>query len=172
VPIIPLTPAPIVPLTPLPTTLKPTVVPLTTVAPTSAIFELISSVAIYDGTEFADPTSYQSKAVAWMEGNGLTSTLSDERNIQRYALACIWFSTNAVRTPYTDAAYGPDVAIPGWISTQDWLGDASTECSWFGISCDADSMVTRIELVRFHSIYFLQLSLISFSFFNSSIPLN
>ena len=52
-----------------------------------------------------------------------------------------------MQTPYTDAQFGAGNEVPGWIDADDWLGDSS-ECEWFGISCDDSDRVTEIGLVR------------------------
>lgn len=58
---------------------------------------LIETVALQGGAEFEDPTSYQSKALAFVMTG--PAEFSEEHLIQRYALACIFYATSAVRTP-------------------------------------------------------------------------
>ena len=56
------------------------------------------------------------------------------------ALACIYYATYAVRTIYT-------VVEPrGWIDSTGWLSGDS-ECEWFGLSCDENSLIAEIVLV-------------------------
>jgi hypothetical protein len=85
--------------------------------------------AKFDGDEFNDPNSYQSKSLAWLEGNANVGSYSDAQIIQRYALASIYYSTFAVSTPATDAFLGPGVTPDGWNNTSGWLSD-DEECSW------------------------------------------
>ena len=55
-------------------------------------------------------------------------------------LACIYYATFAVRTIYT-------VVEPrGWIDSTGWV-EAGDECQWFGLTCNADSLVEKIVLV-------------------------
>jgi hypothetical protein len=63
---------------------------------------------------------------------------------QRYALACIYYATFAVRTQFTDAILGGPVQPPGWFRSDNWVTDAD-ECTWFGITCAAGN-VAAIEL--------------------------
>lgn len=113
--------------------------------------KLISTIAIFGGSEFTDPNSYQSKALAWLEGQISVSParqtvpdFSDERLVQRYALACIYYATNGVGTPYSEVEYGEGVK-PRWITETNWLGEGS-ECEWYKITCNGDNQVIAIEL--------------------------
>ena len=56
------------------------------------------------------------------------------------ALACIYYATYAVRTIYT-------VVEPrGWIDSTGWVSDVD-ECTWFGLTCNANNEVEKIVLV-------------------------
>merc|ERR1711933_390173 len=98
------------------------------------------------GKEFEDENSYQSRALNVMSEFGIIEGHRREKLAQRYALLCLYFSTNRVRTDVTDAQSGYGTT-PGWKSIEPWsrvFGD--DECSWYGIACDRRGLVTRIEL--------------------------
>ena len=125
-----------------------------TSAPTSSnaaeIRSIIMSNARFGGTEFQDKTSYQSKALAWVQTQSLPATgislTLEQQTIQLYALACIYYNTYSTRSAWTDFEFGAGNAIPGWYATQGWLKDASQVCSWFGITCNQNGGVEKIEL--------------------------
>jgi hypothetical protein len=129
--------------------------PTTSPGPTPSnayeISDIIESVARFGGQEFEDVNSYQSRARRWVltqefpvdDGSALTT---EQQAVQLYALACIYYNTYAVRSDWTDHHFGPDVAIPGWFSSRGWLGSARDVCSWYGITCNEDGRVFKIEL--------------------------
>lgn len=104
----------------------------------------ILPIAIQGGTEFHDSSSYQSKALAWLEATS-PNGIGTARAIQRYALACIYFATNQVANPFTSAAYGDK--LPSWRRSAGWLG-AGHECQWAHVACDNGGYVTALALVR------------------------
>jgi Leucine-rich repeat (LRR) protein len=112
----------------------------------SSTSALIYSVALYGGTEFGHPDSYQSQALAWLESHTNLDDASDVKIVQRYTLACIYYSTDAVKTPHTDFTYGADVAVPGWIKSTNWMDTEKDECQWYGLDCDSNAEVSSIEL--------------------------
>jgi hypothetical protein len=122
------------------------------------VAQLIKSIGVYGGDEFGSPDSYQSKALKWLEqdayfeqfpsdGNAV-SRWSDDRLIQRYALACVYYATYNVTNRYTDDYFGAGIILP-WITEQNWMGGAS-ECVWFRIECDntTQTVVETIKMVR------------------------
>ena len=88
--------------------------------------------AVTDATLLQNPASPQGMAIGWI-------TLDDPLKVdpcvyptleQRYGLATIYYAT----------------AGAGWTTKTDWLGGTS-ECQWFGITCDdANVTVSRIQL--------------------------
>jgi uncharacterized surface protein with fasciclin (FAS1) repeats len=146
----PVTPAPVVPDTPAPVTPDPTPAPVTpaptpvvvTAAPTSTIQALIETVALQGGAEFEDPESYQSKALAYLEGT--LSAQTDAQYIRYYALSCIFFASNAVSNEFTDVQFPNLNPLPGWITSDGWVTD-SDYCGWFGITCEG-VVPTLLEL--------------------------
>ena len=159
-PPVPATPAPVistpppVPATPAPVVSTPPPVPATpapvaaTPAPTpgpNRAREVIVPVALFDGTEFSDPTTYQSKALAWLESDDLGS-YSDDKIIQRYSLGCVYFATNNVSTTFTDMLLGEGNVFP-WNNERAWL-TATDECTWSNVRCDNNTgFIRRMDFV-------------------------
>jgi hypothetical protein len=109
----------------------------------SGLLQLLEEVAL-EGTD--KPSSYHSDAFTWLKSSPDLPKLTDEQIIQRYVLACVYYSTHAVRTAYSDAEYGVGVKPPGWIRKDNWL-TATNECEWYGITCDENGKVSVINLV-------------------------
>jgi len=127
-----------------------------------------NKIAIYGGTEFENKNSFQSKALDVLIENGVSadddpSTVNGAQKLaQRYALLCMYYSTNGVRTDVTDAQFGYGTT-PRWHNKNvpapwkfQWLDD---ECDWSGVSCDAFGLVKRIELVNHLLTGFLPMEL-------------
>lgn len=129
----------------------PTVSPGPTSSNAYEIADIIDSVARFGGQEFDNPQSYQSLAKKWVltqdfpvaDGSSLST---EQQAVQLYALACIYFSTYSVRSAWTDFHYGADVAIPAWFSSLGWLGSAAGVCNWYGLTCNEQGRVAKIEL--------------------------
>jgi hypothetical protein len=107
------------------------------------IEDILLPVALFGGVEFEDANSYQSKALQFLCTSD-TAGLSDDRIIQRYSLASIYFATFNVSTDFTDIAFGPGLIFP-WSDSDGWVTDAN-ECDWAKIDCDANNSVTFIDL--------------------------
>jgi len=125
--------------------------------------------AILGGSEFDDSKSYQSSALNVLVENGVsadddpTTVLGRQKLAQRYALLCLYFSTNRIRTAVTDAEFGYGTT-PQWHNTNapapwkfQWGED---ECDWSGIVCNGKKLVKRIELVNHLLTGFLPLELV------------
>lgn len=115
------------------------------------IKDAILTVARKGGAEFDSPYSYQSKALAYVQGQSLPAPqipLSlEKQSIQLYALACIYYNTFSVRSAWTVFKYGEDITIPGWYTAKGWLGDSNDLCTnWWGITCNNDGQVEKLEL--------------------------
>jgi len=124
---------------------RPTAGNTQTVHPTSSIYNYIKSIAP-DGGFSIDffPDSYQYKAFQWVNGN-CENCESSERVLQRYVLACIYFATNAVSSPYTDYELGVGQKVFPWYNSQGWL-ESDDECLWTGIHCNKNGLVDKIDL--------------------------
>ena len=132
-----------------PPTSGPTVAPIIT---DLDLFELIAGASSDDGAAIRVPGTPQQEAFKWLQNEDtiLRSTsrrtklralqdrklnsISDERIIQRYALACFFFST-----------LGPT----DWLRKDKWLSVEDSECDWQidsakGMDC-VDDVVTRLE---------------------------
>ena len=114
-----------------------------------AIEEAANGVGL--STDFSDPNAYQTKALDWVLTKEIPapgiSLSRDEQAIQLYALACIIYNTDSVRSDWTDFHFGEGAEIPGWYTKRGWLGEPSEVCTnWHGLTCDDDGRVTKIEL--------------------------
>jgi len=79
------------------------------------LFNFLVENSLDEGAGLRNPQSAQYRAFRWLSGNMYLSTYSDDRRLQRYALATLYFST------------GGD----SWSNNQYWLSDLD-ECSyWF-----------------------------------------
>jgi hypothetical protein len=129
----------------------PSISPGPTPSDAYIVDDIIESVALFGGAEFENPMTYQSRAKKWVltqdfplaDGSSLST---EQQAIQLYALACIYYNTFAVRSAWTDFQYGPDVALPGWFSSRGWLRTATDVCSWYGLVCDEQGRVSKIQL--------------------------
>jgi hypothetical protein len=83
------------------------------------ILDLILSNIPDGGLSLQDPNSPQSAALAWLQQPANSQGFSDERLLQRYALATIYYST------------GGDAG--SWSATTLWLTGAN-ECDWYTTS--------------------------------------
>jgi hypothetical protein len=75
--------------------------------------ELLSSVSPDGGAALQTPSTPQYNALNWLVGNSNLDRYSDERKIQRYALATLYYSTNG----------------DYWLVNTGWMSD-SNECEW------------------------------------------
>jgi hypothetical protein len=99
-----------------------------------------------------DPTSIQGKAANWLIGEDeLLVCPDDEKLIQRFALAVIYFATNGdawlqcSANPLATDFCGledPFIGASRFLS-------AENECEWAGIKCDAQLCVTEVEFGAF-----------------------
>jgi hypothetical protein len=129
----------------------PTMSPAPTPSNANEIGDIINGAARFGGAEFENPTSYQSLAKKWVMTHKYPiqdgSVLSTEQQVlQLYVLACIYYNTYSVRSDWTDFHYGSDVAIPGWFSSLGWMGDPADACNWYGLTCDDQGRVSKIQL--------------------------
>jgi Leucine rich repeat len=99
-----------------------------------ALTSLVLSVS--PGTEDAlnNQDSPQSQALDWLETNPFLNTYSDERRLQRFVLATLFYAT------------GGD----SWTKNEGWLG-TTNECDWYSSEtqndvCQGDSVMVDIDL--------------------------
>ena len=95
--------------------------------PPQEIIDLITPVSFDGGESLMDPTSPQSFAARWLAVNAELASYSDERKLQRYALATFYFSTDG------DA----------WEDKQKWLTDSNECIDWWVEELEADD--TKLE---------------------------
>ena len=84
--------------------------------------------------------SYQYKAFDWLSENTNLEGYDDSRKLQRFAMACFYYSTFQVTTKHT-----PEPSP--WVYQEYWLTDKH-ECDWTGIHCTASKRVHSISLEK------------------------
>jgi hypothetical protein len=126
----------------------------------SEVMDIIFKHARHQGLEFEDTDSYQSKAARWVEA-AIMSSLDvqqskaacssvlafEDRIVQLYSLACLYYATNGVRNDYTDELFGSNSTVPNWIDENGWLVDED-ECTWYRIECNSGGKVNKINLFQ------------------------
>eukprot|EP00522_Entomoneis_paludosa_P007891 CAMPEP_0172446544 /NCGR_PEP_ID=MMETSP1065-20121228/6119_1 /TAXON_ID=265537 /ORGANISM="Amphiprora paludosa, Strain CCMP125" /LENGTH=664 /DNA_ID=CAMNT_0013197689 /DNA_START=176 /DNA_END=2170 /DNA_ORIENTATION=- len=146
----PASPTPVTPSTPqepAPTpapTLPPSPPPVGTPAPTSELASFLRPKLPDGGLSLDHADSYQSVALDWVQSNHVGGEHNAQRILQRFALACIYYATYSIATPYTNQEVG-DGIIFGWLSSTRWMADPD-ECTWKGIVCNGEGVVTEIDL--------------------------
>jgi hypothetical protein len=86
---------------------------------------------------------YQGKAFNWLyEQNANINSMDRTQALQRFALACLYFSSNGISTLYTPSP-------PSWKSETNWLTDLN-ECQWKGVQCTDRMKVDGIALESNH----------------------
>jgi Leucine-rich repeat (LRR) protein len=93
--------------------------------PPQELIDLIAPMSFDGGESLMDPYSPQSAAARWLADNAELASYSDQRKLQRYALATFYFSTNG------DA----------WKDKQKWLNDANECTDWWLREFDGDEDV-------------------------------
>jgi hypothetical protein len=145
-PTVPPVPAPTNPPVPAPTV--PPVAPTTAPVSVSAVQTKLSQFALNGGAEFADPESYQSKALRQVEAQVGVDAFTDAKCVQYYALYCIYYATYSVQNPITenDPRF-EGIPFPGWLISTGWQETTLDPCDgWYGIGCDAEGRVSTIDL--------------------------
>jgi len=108
---------------------------------------ITKGIALNNGHEFLDETSYQSHALKILNDYGVIKNATKQKLSQRYALLCLYYSTFRVRTDVTDQQFGYGTT-PGWNNAlKPWkFAWDDDECTWYGIACDTNNLVTKVEL--------------------------
>lgn len=97
----------------------------------------------YSSAVFSDANSYRSQAYNWVVGNCVGCAANGQRIMQRYVLACIWFSTWNKANPLSQNTIG---SAPGqWANFANWM-NALDECTWYGITCNSNGYIKEIRL--------------------------
>ena len=102
------------------------------------LFEFLVEHSLDEGAGLRNAKSVQYKAFRWLSGNMYLSTYSDERKIQRYVLATLYYSTNGDQ----------------WINNQYWLSDEDECTVWFSrvaevpsdSICNMDKQMLTLDL--------------------------
>ena len=104
-------------------------------SPAARIQYLLSLASFDDGMTLSTEGTPQNQALKWLLGSPSSKILSDERLVQRYALATLYFSTGG----------------PSWNKKGTWLTDVD-ECLWFS-SEDGEAVCTNeaINQINLHN---------------------
>jgi len=105
----------------------------------------VSKASLQGGAEFDSSDTYQSRALSYVK-NGRMLTEDSPDFLQYYALACLFYSTNAVHNKHTIFNLGADAVLDGWTLSDGWLSTEQDKCSWHGITCDDSELVLAIQL--------------------------
>jgi Leucine-rich repeat (LRR) protein len=102
------------------------------------LINLIAPVSFDGGESLMDPYSPQSAAARWLEDNAQLRNYTDQRKLQRYALATFYFSSDG------DA----------WKDKQKWLSDSNECTDWWQsefngnedvkLDCDGDNAIKHL----------------------------
>ncbi|GAX11689.1 hypothetical protein FisN_7Lh057 [Fistulifera solaris] len=103
--------------------------------------------------ELENRDSYTSLAYRWMLQNPFSlqefRMRVEDRVLQRYALACLYYATYRVNNDWLRYNQGLLDAQPqdifAWTESQGWLVYAN-ECDWYGITCNQFGYVTSLDL--------------------------
>ena len=95
----------------------------------SAVF--LSQALVLSGAAISDPSSPQFRAMEWiLSKDGRFLCPSDDKFVQRYVLATLFYSTNG----------------EAWTSGDHGFLSGVSECSWKGIKCDDSGSVSKMNL--------------------------
>ena len=102
------------------------------------LFEFLVENSLDGGAALRNPKSVQYEAFRWLSGNFFLQSYSDERRIQRYALATLYFSTKGDQ----------------WTNNLYWLSDQDECTMWFsriaevatGAICNTDRHMITLDL--------------------------
>ena len=110
-------------------TLEPTLPPVQL-----PLDELLSSVSFDGGAALRSSFTAQAVAFNWLRNNTFLDTYSDEKRIQRYSLATVYYSSNG----------------DSWDNNTGWLSDVD-ECYWFNTAfggfCSSDGIVVELDIM-------------------------
>lgn len=100
------------------------------------MYELIMSRFPGGGDALANTSSPQRAAFRWLQSSANAAISSDEKLLQRYALASLFYATGGSQ----------------WKNTVSWLS-GEDECFWYtssnaGMICDSNGRLSEINLVR------------------------
>lgn len=88
-------------------------------------------IAMNGAADFVDDSSYQYRSMRLMVDDDTVYDYEDVKLKQRYAMYCLYHATR-----------GPGV----WVENGGWKRKGIDECDWFGVQCDEEGVVTRINL--------------------------
>mmetsp|Transcript_3203 Transcript_3203/g.5509 ORF Transcript_3203/g.5509 Transcript_3203/m.5509 type:complete len:813 (-) Transcript_3203:226-2664(-) len=105
----------------------------TTLAPTlPTVLSRLEEFSSESVQAWLEPVSPQTQAAMWLSSDPEAQTYSDQKLIQQYVLATLYYSTNG----------------DNWKSSTSWLVEGSDECTWWGIGCNSDGGIRSIDLAN------------------------
>lgn len=115
-------------------------VPYATVEPQEEeLFALVTAALQKEAVPIDDfllKEGYQYKAFQWLSKNKNLASYDRTTQLQRYALAAIYYSTNNVPHTYAESP-GP------WLHEHLWLSDES-ECDWAHVHCNVENKTQKL----------------------------
>ena len=86
--------------------------------------------------DFLLKEGYQYKAFDWLSKNANLANMSRTQQLQRFALAALYYATNNIPNTYA-VSPGP------WINNHLWLTDEE-ECDWAHVHCDPENKTQKL----------------------------
>eukprot|EP00934_Nitzschia_sp_Nitz4_P009238 Nitzschia sp. Nitz4//scaffold19_size178191//50020//53568//NITZ4_001966-RA/size178191-augustus-gene-0.101-mRNA-1//-1//CDS//3329540646//9228//frame0 len=100
-------------------------------------------------TVFSDPDSYQCRALIRVSEQEGSISFGFETIIQYWVLYCIFLATNEGSSASSTSSLVRIGESSTWTYTTGWTEVDLAPCNgWYGISCDDDGLVTKIQLGR------------------------
>jgi hypothetical protein len=99
------------------------------------LIDFLANVSSDSGEALRKSSTPQHKALAWLAGDANLTSYSEQKKIQRYALATLYYSTNS----------------GGWRRNDTWMSDADVCGQWFQndnttINCTSAGAVSTLDL--------------------------
>lgn len=98
------------------------------------LVDLLSLMSFDNGAALQEPSTPQNNALLWLSNNINLDTYSDEKRIQRYALATFFYSTNG----------------DNWKRNTGWITDGTIELTihfaWMVSWCNLNFMIVALKV--------------------------
>jgi len=107
-----------------------------TLKPEPGLVDLLSSYSFDGGIALRTPSSPQNKAMSWLADNSMLANYTNDKKVQRYALATLYYSTNG----------------EAWENGTGWLSDDDECIGWYqkglteGTVCTSNGSLMRLNV--------------------------